>query len=84
MKNFNLTITLSQKKIFQDKVISEITVPAKEGWLTVLAGHAPLLAILKKGKIKIIKKENNRQEFEIEEGFIEVTEQGVTILAKKA
>jgi F-type H+-transporting ATPase subunit epsilon len=80
MEKFTLTIALPQKKIFQDKVY-QLTVPAQEGWLSVLPGHAPLLAILKKGKIKI-NKDGIEQEVNIQEGFIEVTEEGVTILAK--
>jgi len=53
--------------------------------MTILAGHAPLLATLKKGKI-IIKKsaaEAAEKGFEIEEGIMEVTKKGASILIKK-
>ena len=81
MEKFNLTIASPQNKIFQDEVY-EVIVPAKEGWLTVLPGHAPLLATLKKGKIKVGRGDYKR-EIEIKEGFIEVTEKKVTMLVKK-
>ena len=84
MKTFGLTISSPPQKIFEDKVY-EVTAPGEAGWMTILAGHAPLLATLKKGKI-IIKKsaaEAAEKGFEIEEGIMEVTKKGVSILIKK-
>jgi F-type H+-transporting ATPase subunit epsilon len=66
------------KKVFEGEVES-VVVPGKEGQLTVLPNHIPLICPLKKGKIRIIK-EKKETEFEIEEGILKIDKEGVKIL----
>jgi F-type H+-transporting ATPase subunit epsilon len=66
------------KKVFEGEVDS-VVVPGKEGQLTILSNHIPLICPLKKGKIRIIK-EKEETEFEIEEGILKVDKKGVKIL----
>jgi len=66
------------KKVFEGEVES-VVVPGKEGQLTVLPNHIPLICPLKKGKIRIIK-EKKEIEFEIEEGILKIDKEGVKIL----
>ena len=80
MKEFKVSIYAPEKTIFEGDVLSLI-VPAAEGYLGVLANHAPLIASLKQGKI-IIKK--NVQETitiaSLGRGYIEVENNTATIL----
>ncbi len=81
MSEFELTISTPQKQLFKGKAES-VNAPSEEGDMTVLAGHAPLLANLTKGKVTI-KTPSKTKEFDITGGFIEVNEKGVTVLAKQ-
>lgn len=81
MAEFSLTINSEKRNLYKGKA-DFLDVPSIEGRLTVLAHHAPLLSILNSGKI-IIKSNNLKEEFYIKEGFIEVNEKGVTVLAKE-
>jgi F-type H+-transporting ATPase subunit epsilon len=67
------------KKIFEGEV-EAVVVPGKEGQLTILPNHIPLICPLKKGKIKVIGKKEERIFFEVEEGILKVDKDGVKIL----
>lgn len=50
MRDYLLKILTPEKRIYENKVIS-VTVTGAGGRLTVLAGHAPMLAMLAEGPI---------------------------------
>lgn len=50
MKTFGLEISLPDKAIFKGEVVA-LNLPAEDGRLGILAQHAPLLSLLKKGKL---------------------------------
>ena len=59
-----------------------IQLPGKDGSFEVLNNHAPLIAVLKAGKIKLVDKSKNIEFFEIKGGVIEVLRNKVLILAE--
>lgn len=59
-----------------------VQLPGKDGSFEVLNNHAPIIAILKEGKVKIIDKSKNTEFFEIKGGVIEVWKNKVLILAE--
>jgi F-type H+-transporting ATPase subunit epsilon len=69
------------KTIYKGKA-DLIQLPGKDGSFEVLRNHAPLIAILKQGKIKLIQKSKNTEFFEIKGGVIEVLRNKVLILAE--
>lgn len=76
---FNLTILNSQKPVYEGEVLSLI-VPAESGYLGVLSGHAPLVTMVKKGKITIKKGSLETQIIDCEgKGFLEVLNNNVTL-----
>ena len=81
MPEFDLAVATPQKQLFKDKAES-VNAPSEEGYMTILASHAPLLANLTKGKVTI-KTATDTKEFDITGGFIEVNEKGVIILLKQ-
>lgn len=83
-KVFNLSIISPVKTIYKGKV-SSLVVPAALGYLGVWAGHAPLVAGLKSGKI-IFKEESGLSRILNSQGagFMEVLENRVTVLLKQA
>lgn len=74
----NLTICSREKELFQGKADS-VYVPAKEGDFEILSGHAPLLGLLKKGKIRL-RTSQQEKTFDVKAGFIEVHDDEVSIL----
>ncbi len=76
-----LEIITPDKTVFTGEV-ELIQLPGIDGSFEILNYHAPLISVLKKGKIKIIKKDKNLHYFEINGGIIEVLENKVLILAE--
>lgn len=61
-----------------------VTVPGAEGEFSVLEGHAPFMATLRNGAISVYATAGAAAELiEIEGGFAEVSEGGLTILAER-
>lgn len=79
MRTFALKIVSPKCEIFKDEV-GMVVVRGKEGEFGILANHTPLLSLLRRGKVRLLNKENRWQEFELGDGFLEVAEGGVTIL----
>ena len=77
----NIEIINPDKIVFSGKV-DLVQLPGKDGSFEILNKHAPLISILKEGKIKIIDKNKNTQFFDIKGGVIEVLHNNVLILAE--
>ena len=72
---------MSPERILFEDEIRSLIVPGSEGYLGVLANHAPLIATLKVGKITIKDESNVEKIMAISGGFIEVSNNTATILA---
>ena len=60
-----------------------VTVPGTEGDFSVLEGHAPFMATLRNGPLTIYATAGAEPEvIEVEGGFAEVSEAGLTVLAE--
>ncbi|HTA62034.1 MAG TPA: ATP synthase F1 subunit epsilon [Bacteroidia bacterium] len=76
----HLEIITPDKKLFEGEAKS-LTVPGSEGSLGVLNNHAPMIASLKKGKVKVITASETKN-FDIKGGVIEVLKNKVVVLAE--
>lgn len=81
-KTFRLEIVTPEKLVFSEDVVS-LVAPADEGYLGVLAGHAPLLAALKPGEIRI-RRDSGESLFATSGGFMEVLPKKTSILCESA
>jgi F-type H+-transporting ATPase subunit epsilon len=69
--------------IFTGDSVGLIQLPGIDGSFEVLNNHAPLIAVLGKGKIKLINKgEKEEHFFEIGGGVVEVVNNKVLVLAE--
>jgi F-type H+-transporting ATPase subunit epsilon len=69
--------------IFTGDNVALVQLPGIDGSFEVLNNHAPLISVLRKGRIKVINKgEKEEQFFEIKGGVIEVLGNKVLILAE--
>jgi F-type H+-transporting ATPase subunit epsilon len=65
------------------KDVDSITLPTREGEITVLPGHIPLISVLKPGEICV--RDGKEEEFlAVSGGFIEVLSTKVVVLADTA
>jgi F-type H+-transporting ATPase subunit epsilon len=77
----NVEIINPDKLIYSGEA-SLVQLPGKDGSFEILNNHAPIIAILKMGKVKIIDNNKNTEFFEIKGGLIEVVKNKVLILAE--
>ncbi|MCX5777389.1 MAG: ATP synthase F1 subunit epsilon [Candidatus Firestonebacteria bacterium] len=72
---------LTPDKLFFAGDVESLEAPSFAGSFGVLRNHAPMLAILKKGKVKY-RHGNKVEELNVEEGFVEVLPGKVRILVE--
>ena len=77
---FHLSI-VTPEKVYCEAEINSLVVPGTEGYLGILSHHAPLISSLKPGKIEYKDSENKEIVLAVSGGFIEVSDNKVTILA---
>lgn len=82
MATLRLEIVTPQAKTYSDDV-DMVVVPGIEGELGILPMHAPLMTQLKPGELRVLK---GGQELylAVGEGFVEVTQEAVSILTDMA
>ncbi|MCD4695653.1 MAG: ATP synthase F1 subunit epsilon [Bacteroidales bacterium] len=77
----NIEIINPDKIIFSGDA-DLVQLPGKDGSFEILENHAPLISVLKKGKVKIVDKTKEAQFFDIKGGVIEVLKNKILILAE--
>lgn len=82
MATFKFELVSPERILFSGDVVSVI-VPSIEGEMTVLAGHAPLVATLKTGIVFVQTTDNNGKEFFVNGGLVEINAASTTILAEQ-
>ena len=56
--------------------------PGLDGSFEIMNNHAPLISVLKKGKIKVVDRQNLLQYFEVKGGVVEVQRNKILVLAE--
>lgn len=83
MATFTLELVSPEQLLFSDEVeMAEI--PAAEGYIGVLPGHAPMIVALKGGVIRIHKGGAVTHRLFVAGGFAEITPGRCTVLAEEA
>jgi F-type H+-transporting ATPase subunit epsilon len=81
MATFHFDLVSPEALLFSGEV-EHVIVPGSEGEFGVLAGHAPLIAMLRPGILRIVGA--NEQRIVVFGGFAEVGPKGMTVLADRA
>jgi F-type H+-transporting ATPase subunit epsilon len=82
MATFHFDLVAPDKLVFSGEV-EQVDVPGVEGDFGVLAGHAPLVALIKPG-VLVIHEAGRQHRIVVTGGFAEVNPEGLTILADVA
>jgi len=75
---------VTPERVVLKRNIYRITVPTKEGEITVLPKHLPLVSILIPGVLEFVNENNEREVVSVSGGFVEVLRNKVVILADTA
>lgn len=78
-----LEILTPETKLYSGEIYG-IQLPGIAGSFEVLDKHAPLVAALKKGNIKVLKTKTDAISYSIESGFVEVLHNKTTVLVEGA
>ncbi len=81
--NFKFEL-VSPERVLVSAEASEVLVPGADGDFTVLAGHAPVISILRPGTMTARLSDDTQSRTYIQGGFCEVTPDSLTVLAEKA
>jgi F-type H+-transporting ATPase subunit epsilon len=68
--------------LFSEENIHLVQLPGADGSFEIMTDHAPLISLLKKGKVKVSRKGEQPRFFEINGGVIEVLNNKVLVLAE--
>lgn len=80
---FKLNVLTPERKAVFDQEITEVSVPAHSGEMTILAGHAPLVTTLGTGILKYkVKNQDRTFKALISWGYCEVSPEAVNVLAE--
>jgi F-type H+-transporting ATPase subunit epsilon len=78
-----LDILTPEHKVYSGKVYG-IILPGTEGSFEILENHAPIIASLGKGKMKVLKDKTNFETYEISGGFVEMLNNKASVLIEDA
>ena len=72
---------VSPEKLLVSRGVDMVVIPASEGEIGVLFGHAPMIVALKEGAIRIYEGDRVVETFDVKGGFAEITPERCTVLA---
>jgi len=76
-----LEIITPEKKVYSGDV-EAVKLPGADGSFGILSNHAPIIATLKKGIVKVTDNYKRVENFEINGGVVEVLNNKITVLAE--
>jgi F-type H+-transporting ATPase subunit epsilon len=76
----NVDLVAADRKIWSGAA-SRVSAPAADGEIGVLAGHSPLLSVLREGTVRIAVPTGAPVEVRVSGGFISVDSNQITIVA---
>lgn len=83
MATLHFELVAPERVLFSGEV-EAVMLPGTEGDMTVLPGHAPVIAMLKTGFVQITDHKDEGRRVLIRGGFAEINQAGVSVLAESA
>jgi len=77
----NVEIYTPEKTVFKGEA-KAVQMPGTSGLFEVLRGHAPLISALGAGNVKVTSANDQQDTYGIENGFVEVLNNNVSILVE--
>jgi len=83
MNTIKFEIVTPERTVLKEE-ISQVTIPTKEGEITVLPNHIPLVGVLLPGVVELLKRDGEKEIISVSGGFVEVLKDKIVILADSA
>lgn len=80
---FTLRLVTPQRLVLEELIVA-LQAPGSEGYLGVLAHHAPLITTLRPGRLEVRDETGKRSVYAVSGGFLEVSNNRATVLADSA
>ena len=74
---------VTPERLLLSRAVDMVVVPAAEGELGVLPGHAPMIALLRGGVLRIFEGQQETSRLFVAGGFAEITPERCTVLASE-
>jgi F-type H+-transporting ATPase subunit epsilon len=75
---------VSPERLLVSESVTAVVAPATEGYMTVMARHAPLMATLRPGVVVATLSTGTERKFFVQGGFADISPDGFTLLAEHA
>jgi len=76
-------VVISPEATVYEGEAESVVAPAWDGELGILRGHAPLMALLGSGELRVTRG-GRTERFRVEGGFLQVVDDVVTVLSERA
>jgi F-type H+-transporting ATPase subunit epsilon len=76
-------VVMSPERTIYEGAAESVVAPAWDGQLGILRGHAPLMALLGAGELRV-RSGGQVEHFHVEGGFLQVVDDVVTVLSERA
>lgn len=81
--NFNFEL-VSPERLLLSASVSEVVIPGSEGEMTVMANHAPTMAVIRPGVVSVKTADGKAERYVVFGGFADILPSGCTLLAEAA
>ncbi len=75
---------ISPEAILFEGDAASVVAPAYDGEVGILTGHAPMMALLGKGELRVSAEGAEPRRFTVEGGFLQVADNRVQVVTEKA
>lgn len=73
---------VSPEKLVLSEQAMQVVVPGTEGYFTVMANHAPVIAMIKPGVVEVTLESGDERRLLVRGGFADVSPGGLTLLTE--
>ena len=83
MAHLEVDLVAADRKVWSGQA-SMVSAPAADGEIGILPGHAPVLAVLRPGAVRITPTDGSVRHVEVGSGFLSVDDDRVTVVVDSA
>ncbi|MFO7894381.1 MAG: ATP synthase F1 subunit epsilon [Longimicrobiales bacterium] len=81
-KQLSVALITPRETVFEDQA-DMVVLPAWDGEVGILRGHAPMMALLGEGTLRVTR-DGAEERFHVSGGFMQVVEDEVSIMSERA
>lgn len=83
MAHLEVDVVAADRRVWRGEA-RMVSAPAADGDMGILPGHTPVLAVLRRGKVRITTVDGGVRLVQVDEGFLSVNSDRVTVVVHSA